>query len=104
MYLREVGFPDSSIQEVSSLAQNFQKLDQGRIDLIALSRDSGREYLRMKGLDPKLYRSYALLSSNPNYYAFSLDSPDALIERFAQALRGLAKERAAILEAYGMEP
>jgi hypothetical protein len=39
---------------------------------------------------------------NRNYYAFSRETPDALVARFQEALEAVRDEHAAILARYGL--
>jgi len=101
-FLKTRGFDGRSLQTVSDLDQNFEKLELGRIDLIAHSQDTFDKYIALRALDPKRYRVYLVVSVNPNYYAFNRDTSEALVASFQAALDAVSSQRDAILARYGV--
>jgi polar amino acid transport system substrate-binding protein len=102
--LRALGFGGDNLQSVADLDHNFEKLRLGRIDLIAHSLDTFDRFIAMHSIDPSRYQVYFELSRTVNYYAFSRDIPDSLVDAFQAALDGTAVERAGILKRYGASP
>lgn len=101
-FLEARGFGGRNLQSISGLERNFEKLDLGRIDLIAHSQDTFNRFISMHGLDPKRYRVYLLLSVDSNYYAFNRDTSDSLVAAFQKAFEAVSGERKAILARYGI--
>jgi polar amino acid transport system substrate-binding protein len=102
-YLLEQGFARESLEGVPDLELNFKKLDRGRVDLIAHTQSTFDEYIRTHKLDPTRYRVYYVLMERKNYYAFSKEVPDELIQRFQTALDASRAEQDAILLRYGIQ-
>lgn len=98
------GFAPSRIEGVSSLAQNFEKLRRGRVDLLAHSERTLMEFLRTTGQDEGSYVVALEFSRTENFYAFHRQVPDSVIDRFQRALDGLRPEHARLLKRYGLSP
>ncbi|MBI4976703.1 MAG: transporter substrate-binding domain-containing protein [Spirochaetes bacterium] len=103
-YLLQSGFLPDKIDGVAAMEQNFDKLRAGRIDCIAHTEQTLRQYIRNNKLDQDGFRVFFVLSDSPNYYAFSRETPDTLIQQFQKALEQLADEHHALLERYGLSP
>jgi polar amino acid transport system substrate-binding protein len=101
-FLEARGFGGENLQSVSGLDMNFQKLELGRIDLIAHSLDTFNKYIEIHSLDPKRYKVYLVVSVNTNYYAFNRGTSDGVVADFQRALDSLSEERDAILARYGV--
>ena len=99
-FLLETKF--TMIDGVGSMEQNFEKLKQGRIDLIAHTETTFREFIKNHHYDQKSFSVVYVLSESPNYYAFGKDVSDETIRRFQNAFDGLHKERNDILANYGL--
>ena len=100
--LAEAGFDPAKVDGVSALEQDFEKLRHGRIDLIAHSQQTLREFIKEKNYRAADFSVYFVFSQSPNYYAFSLDVPDSLVQRFQKAIDGLGKEHDQLLDKYGL--
>ena len=103
-FLLRSNFDISKVEGVSTLEQNFDKLESGRIDLIAHTETTFNEFIKEKNYNPKKFKVYYLLSTSRNYYAFNKDTPDYLIQRFQKAFDSLSKEHKRILKRYGSTP
>jgi polar amino acid transport system substrate-binding protein len=103
-YLLTSNFDTSRIEGVSTLEKNFEKLRLGRIDLIAQPAATFREFLKMKKLDSNQFRICYELSEGPNYFAFSNDVGDDIVQGFQNALESLKPEHELILAKYGQLP
>jgi polar amino acid transport system substrate-binding protein len=101
-FLLKNGFDRHKVETVANLKQNFEKLESSRIDLIAHTSSTFREYIRNNGLDPRDFTIVYVLEENRNYYAFNPETPDSLIADFQKAFDGIGKERAGVLEKYGL--
>jgi polar amino acid transport system substrate-binding protein len=100
--LLEQGFDQVNLNSVSSLDQNFEKLKSGRIDLVAHTENTLDSYIAKKGLNPSDFKVYQILSTSPNYFAFSRDVPDEWIVRFQKALDASRKRQDKILSEHGL--
>jgi len=98
------GFDEEDLERVSKLEQNVRKLIRGRVDFICQSEDSVRDFIAMNGIDPNLFKTFLVVNVLENYYAFHVDTPDSLIQKFQTALDSLENQRLRILERYGMTP
>jgi len=103
-FLFEEQFDHGRIESVSSLEQNFAKLNLGRIDLVAHSESTLREFIKQENLDSTQFVVLFAFSETPNYYAFHKSTPDSLIERFQKALDASKKDHARLLRKYGLHP
>jgi polar amino acid transport system substrate-binding protein len=101
-FLEARGFGGRNLQSVSGLDMNFEKLELGRIDLIAHSLNTFDKFIEMHGLDPKRYRVYFVVSANRNFYAFNRETSDGIVAAFQKAFDSLSAERKAILAGYGL--
>jgi polar amino acid transport system substrate-binding protein len=90
-FLKDKGFPDSSIYLVNSLEQGLKMLDAGRVALICAN----------PGSLPPGYHALWPVGEVKDYYALSLDVDRSLVTRFQRALDSLGEERKGILRRYG---
>lgn len=84
--LLKAGVKRSQLDPVDKLDQNFAKLKLGRIDAIAHTTRSLREYQKANRIDSTAFEILLTLSSSANYYAFSRNTDPALVRRFQVAL------------------
>lgn len=96
------GFDTSWIEGVSDLSQNFQKLRRHRIDLIAHSENTFRDFIRSSGMEAADFKTEFVLSEAPNYYAFHVSTPDSTIRRFQSALESLRRQHEELLAKHGL--
>jgi len=101
-YLLDAGFDPARVDGVSSLAQDFAKLKLGRVDLLAHSESTLREFIRESRDDQNRYQVVLVLSSTPNYYAFHRGVPDDVVLRFQKALDASRPEHERLLRRYGL--
>jgi polar amino acid transport system substrate-binding protein len=97
-------FDVGRVEGVSNLDQSFEKLKAGRVDLIAFSEPSLREFMKEKKYDSKDFKAYYTLSESKLNFAFNKETPDYLIQRFQKAFDSLKKEHKEILKKYGITP
>ncbi len=69
----------------------FTMLNEGTIDLLATGDAAGNYFAREIGDRPALYRIVYRLESIPLYFAFHKDTPDAVINTFAEALERISQ-------------
>jgi polar amino acid transport system substrate-binding protein len=74
---------------------NFEKLQQGRIDLWIMNRSSAQHLVRQAGLDPQQTLASALhipeLSGKGYYMAFRAQTPDAQVDQFRKGLEAIRR-------------
>jgi polar amino acid transport system substrate-binding protein len=103
-FLLANNFDANKVEGVSNLEQSFEKLKAGRVDLIAFSEPSLREFMKEKKYNAKDFKAYYTLSESQLNFAFNKETPDYLIQRFQKAFDGLKKEHKDILKKYGITP
>ncbi|MCP3926814.1 MAG: amino acid ABC transporter substrate-binding protein [Desulfobacterales bacterium] len=103
MIVKKSGFA-KKLQSVSRLSQNIQKLELGRIDLIAYSEQGLYEYLKLNRIDTKKYETVFVLQEIGLYYTFHKATPDSLINSFQKAIDNLHDEHMKILKKYNQVP
>ena len=101
-FLESRGFGGKNLQSVSGLDRNFEKLELGRLDLIAHSLDTFNKYIEMHGLDPKRFHVYLVVSAMQNYYAFNRGTNDGIVADLQRTFDALSAEREAVLARYGL--
>lgn len=101
-FLLGAGFDPARIEGVSSLAQNFEKLRRGRVDLLAHSESTLMEFIRSSKENPRTYEVVLEVSRTENFYAFHRGVPDSVVEGFQKALQGLRPEHDRLLKRYGL--
>jgi len=94
------GIPRERIEPVESMEQNFEKLRLGRIDAIAHTTRSIREFELGNHLDTSAFEVVLTLSTSSNYYAFSRSTDPALVRRFQTALDQLRPVHDSLLAAW----
>jgi polar amino acid transport system substrate-binding protein len=94
-YLAQRGFTlGRNLQSSAKYEQGYDKLKLGRIDLWIINEMGASQIARQAGDDPdELLEKVLFLPevSAGNYLAFSLSTPDALVERFRKALETIKK-------------
>jgi polar amino acid transport system substrate-binding protein len=101
-YFLGQAFDSSKVEGVSTLAKNFDKLSLDRIDLIAHSEVTIRSFIKNNRLDSSLFKVSFVVSESPNYFAFSNDVSDSLVQRFQAALGSLNVQCRQIRRSYGL--
>lgn len=79
------------IYYVKNSDAGINMLTANRLELFAYERIVGLWTIREIGLNPDDYEAVYTLSSSDYYYAFSLDVPDELIQKFQKTLEKLKK-------------
>ena len=74
------------------LLQSLQKLNADRIQLFAYEENVVKWELKEKGFEPANYEAVYTLKEAELYYAFHINTPDTLIEKFQSALDNIKKE------------
>ncbi|TVT51062.1 MAG: transporter substrate-binding domain-containing protein [Denitromonas halophila] len=86
---------EHSIQSSNRYAYNYEKLKQGRVDLWIVNGVVADHLVREAGDDPDTQLKAELkldeIASNGLYMAFSLATPDAVVERCRQAFERLRR-------------
>ena len=67
-------------------APAIRMLERDRVDAVAMDALQFRHFAARLGCPPGEFKPIMTLCTDPLYYAFSRDTPDALIKRFQQAL------------------
>ncbi len=96
-FLLERGFDRKrNLQSSNRYAHNYEKLKLGRVDLWVSNGVVADYLVRQAGDDPDQQLTAELkldeLGGDGLYMAFSLNTPDALVERFREALDALRRE------------
>jgi polar amino acid transport system substrate-binding protein len=68
-------------------------LERGDIDLWATGKLSGNYLIHERATRPDEFESVYVVHTNQYYYAFSRDTPDALVTTFQQALEAIQEEK-----------
>lgn len=94
-YLVQRGFTlGRNLQSSAKYEQGYDKLKLGRIDLWIINELGATQIARQAGDDPEELLEKVLFLpevSAGNYLAFSLSTPDALVDRFRKALETIKK-------------
>ena len=98
--LVKAGYEVDEKNRTSKAVQNIKKLQAGRIDLFANSIEGAMQMIKTEGLNPNDYESVWELSDVALYYAFHIDTPDALVSEFQNALNQLEGARLELLKKY----
>ena len=72
----------------------IKMLNAGRIDLWSYGEITAKWLLKSYGFNPEDYEMVYVLSETETHYAFHLDTPDSLIQKFQQTLDELKKQPA----------
>lgn len=94
------GFGKNVLQPVSRIEQNIQKLQKGRIDLIAYSERSFKSAIQVGKINPDQFKTVLVVKEINSYFAFNKSVTDTLIKKFQQALDSLQSEHQVILDKY----
>lgn len=96
-YLLAQGFQKGqNLQSSVRNELNFEKLQQGRIDLWIMNRLTAYQLIRQVGHEPTktlqdVLRIDALSSQGGYYMAFGAQTPDAMVERFRRGLQAIVR-------------
>jgi polar amino acid transport system substrate-binding protein len=71
----------------------IEALEQGEIDLWATGKLSGNYLIQERATRPNGFESVYVVHTNEYYYAFSRETPDALVTAFQQALEAIQEEK-----------
>jgi len=102
--LLDLGFPRENIESLTDISANIQKLMNGRLDLLCQSEESYRDLAGKFGYKLSDFKVYAVVNEIPNYYAFNINTPDEIIEKYQNALNKIDAKRRIIVEKYNMTP
>jgi polar amino acid transport system substrate-binding protein len=92
LLLLERGFAKESLDRGTGLKSAMQKLQLGRIDLLAYGDQNLKYFMSTNGYDPKEYEVVYTLAKSADYYAFHKDTPQKVINAFQGALDAVKKE------------
>ncbi len=98
------GFAPERLDLSATMELAFQKLAGGRVDLAFISEKSLPEYEMKLGLPPGALVPVVTVSENPLYFAFSLDTPAAVVRQFQAALDAVDRQRRELVQAAGEVP
>jgi polar amino acid transport system substrate-binding protein len=104
--LVNLGVPLANLDRAASSTQNFEKFKHGRFDLLPFTENGIHTALKLNGMNPDNYRVVFTLSENRLYYAFHKSTPDAVVQKYQQALDTLRKNGTLkkIQKKYGVIP
>jgi len=102
--LLDLGFPRENIESLTDISANIQKLMNGRLDLLCQSEESYHDLAEKFGYKLSDFKVYAVVNEMPNYYAFNINTPDEIIEKYQNALNKIDAKRRIIVEKYNMTP
>ncbi|WLQ13347.1 transporter substrate-binding domain-containing protein [Hahella aquimaris] len=80
------GVPDSALRRTSSPQVALAMLSLGQVDAWAYGRLGAAWYIKQMKLKPADYEEIFTLKDSDQYFAFSLQTPDEIVQRFQQAL------------------
>jgi polar amino acid transport system substrate-binding protein len=92
LLLLQRGFPKESLDRGTDLKSAMQKLQMGRIDLLAYGDKNLKYFMNSNGYNPKDYEVVYMLAKSADYYAFHKDTPQKVISAFQDALNAIKKE------------
>ncbi|WP_338668208.1 substrate-binding periplasmic protein [Pseudodesulfovibrio methanolicus] len=87
--LRDAGLPYSGSRTPDTA---IGMLARDRVDAVAMDALQFHHFAARLGCPFGEFKPIMTLCTDPLYYAFSLDTPDALIERFQKALKAVTRE------------
>ncbi len=90
--LRAIGVPEESIVTGENAEVLVQMLEAGTIDAWSTGDLSGRYLLRQYAAHPDAYIPVYTLGTNEYYFAFSPDTPEALVATFQQGIEEIKNE------------
>ncbi len=94
-YLIDNGLSDNhKLRKTASMDDNFSMLLAGRVDLLASPKLTLYHLIKKRGYQPEniLKKQYCLEVDNL-YMAFSVDTPDVLVNKFKEALHEFKQEQ-----------
>ncbi|MDO6720257.1 transporter substrate-binding domain-containing protein [Psychrosphaera sp. 1_MG-2023] len=98
--LRKIGFPDQKLAKLSNVKQAFLMLKNERVDLVMLSIHGLHHVLMELHELRNRYKIVWQVNKIGNYFAFSKETPDLIINKFQQTLDSLETKRIEILQKY----
>ncbi|WP_448246870.1 substrate-binding periplasmic protein [Thalassotalea agariperforans] len=100
--LLEQNFPEKNIARITQLSQAILMLENGRLDLMIISRSSIQSLIDEHDLSFENFKIIYSVNKVGNYYAFHKSTPDSIISQYQQAFDSIAAERQAINAKYGV--
>lgn len=100
--LLEQNFPEENIARITQLSQAILMLENGRLDLMIISRTSIQSLIDEHDLSFENFKIIYSVNKVGNYYAFHKSTPESLISQYQQAFDSIAAERQAINAKYGV--
>lgn len=91
-HLRAVGVLEESIVTGDSAEALVQMLEEGTIDAWSTGDLSGRYILRQYAANPDAYLPVYTLATNEYYFAFSPDTPEAIVLAFQEGIEEIKNE------------
>lgn len=109
--IKELGIPLEKLDRLTNSEARFKKVYSGRSDIVFVSRFAFLDYLKKENIEFNIFKSIYQLDSIDLCYAFSLDTPDFIIDKFQEIINELHKEnfirdtfdKYGIVEAYYIE-
>ena len=101
--LIEKKFPEAQLFEMTIPSSGPLMLARGRIDILLSDRAAGYSYAKQNVIDINKMKWVCTLIKRDLYIAFSLNTPDALIEKWQTVLDDMTEERKKILIKYGLD-
>ena len=102
--LLDVSFPEQNMAKLTQLNQAFSMLNKSRVDLVMVSLLGFTHLVKERNLSPSDYDIALTVNELGNYFAFNLETPDEIIEKFQRAVDETSVERALINAKYGFSP
>lgn len=91
--LKDIGIPESSLITGRDGADMVSMLESGTIDAWSTGEITGMHFLRIFAKDPGSYDVLYRFPPADYYYAFSLDTPDTLVEAFQHGINTVRSEK-----------
>jgi len=91
-HLMTMGVPEESIVTGDNAPALVQMLEAGTIDAWSTGDHSGRYFLRQYATHPDAYIPVCTLATNEYFFAFSPDTPEAIVLAFQEGIRAIKNE------------
>lgn len=90
--IKRLGIPEENLDRVTSSEARLKKVYSGRTDIVFVNKTALIDYTNREDINPYVFQSVYELEEIDMCYAFSLDTPDWIIEKMQQELNKLHKE------------
>jgi polar amino acid transport system substrate-binding protein len=100
--LKQAGHPKNKIEEVTVLKQAMLMLASNRVDMVILSKGAFNRLLKQAELPPENFKVILNLEAPSSYFAFNIDTPSWVINKYQTAFDSLLPERIELMKKYDL--